>query len=86
VASYPVVNKETGEQKEVRMSVHDWDQWKLDNPDWGRDYSDPSTLPGMGVEVGDWRQKLMISKPGWKDVMNKVKKAGRRNPSITQKY
>jgi len=86
VASYPVVNKETGEQKEVRMRVNDWDQWKLDNPDWERDYSDPSTLPGMGVEVGDWRQKLMSSKPGWKDVMNKVKKAGRRNPSITQKY
>ena len=86
MATYPVVHKETGEQKEVKMSVHEWDQWKEDNPDWERDYSDPSTLPGMGVEVGDWRAQLMTKKPGWKTVMNKVKKAGRRNPSITQKY
>ena len=41
MATYPVVHKETGEQKEVSMSVHDWDQWCADNPDWSRDYSDP---------------------------------------------
>ena len=27
----------------------------------------------------------MSKKPGWKTVMDKVKKAGKRNPSITQK-
>lgn len=86
MATYPVVHKETGEQKEVSMSISEWDQWVKDNPDWSRDWSDPTTVPGMGVEVGDWRQKLMSSKPGWKQVMNKVKKAGKRNPSITQQY
>ena len=45
MATYPVVNTKTGEQKEVEMSVHDWDQWKNDNPDWTRDWSDPSTHP-----------------------------------------
>ena len=34
MAVYPVINRETGEQKEVKMSVHDWDQWRKDNPDW----------------------------------------------------
>ena len=48
MATYPVVNTKTGEQKEVRMSVNDWDQWTKDNPDWSRDYSDPSTMPGVG--------------------------------------
>ena len=48
MATYPVVNTETGEQKEVKMSVHDWDQWCKDNPDWLRDYSDPSKNPGWG--------------------------------------
>ena len=38
MATYPVVNKETGEQKEVVMSVNDWDQWCADNPNWSRDY------------------------------------------------
>ena len=56
MATYPVVNTKTGEQKEVVMSVMDWDQWKIDNPDWDRDYSDPSTVPGMGIEsVGEWQ-------------------------------
>ena len=32
MATYPVINKETGEQKEVVMSVNDWDQWCADNP------------------------------------------------------
>ena len=28
MATYPVINKETGEQKEVVMSIHEWDQWR----------------------------------------------------------
>ena len=34
------------------MSVHEWDQWKEDNPDWQRDYSDPQQCPQPG-EVGE---------------------------------
>ena len=44
MATYPVVNTKTGETKEVVMSIHDWDQWKEDNPEWIRDFSDPSTV------------------------------------------
>ena len=78
MATYPVVHKETGEQKEVSMSVHDWDQWCADNPDWSRDYSDPSTVPGVG-EVGEWKDKLRKTKPGWNDVLRKVGKVGGSN-------
>jgi len=85
MATYPVRHKDTGETKEVVMSVHEWSEWKDSNPDWERYYS-PDTLPGMGVEEGDWRGKLYKSHPGWKDVMSGVRKAGKRNPSITQKY
>ena len=80
--TYPVVNKKTGESKEVSMSVHDWDKWKDDNPDWTRDYSDPSTCP-MATEVGDWRNKLIKSKPGWNEVLAKASSApGARNLKI----
>ena len=51
MATYPVVNTKTGETKEVKMSVHEWDQWREDNPDWSRDYSDPSTMPGVWVRL-----------------------------------
>ena len=63
----------TGDKKEVVMSVNDWDQWCTDNPDWSRDYSDPSTVPGVG-EVGEWRNKLIRRKPGWNEVLERVQK------------
>jgi len=87
MATYPVVNKITGEQMEVSMSVHDWDQWKTDNPDWDRDWSDPSTAPMSSEMVGDWRDRMTKTHPGWTDIMkNKVIPKAPRNKSITQKY
>ena len=74
MATYPVVNKTTGEQKEVRLSVHEWDQWKKDNPDWDRDWSDPTTCPA-NAEIGEWKDKLIKSKPGWNDVLEKASRA-----------
>ena len=73
MATYPVVNTKTGDRKEVKMSVNDWDQWCADNPDWSRDYSDPSTMPGVG-EVGEWKNKLIRRKPGWNEVLERVQK------------
>ena len=74
MATYPIINKKTGEQKEIAMSVHDWDQWRTDNPEWERDYSDPTTFPGIG-EVGDFKDKLKKTHPGWNDVLHKASKA-----------
>jgi hypothetical protein len=86
MATYPVINTKTGEQKDVVLSVHEWDQWKEDNPDWTRDWSDPSTCPASG-EVGEWRDKLGKTHPGWKDIMkNKIIPKAPRNKTITDKY
>ena len=73
MAIYPVIHKETGEQKDVTMSVHEWTQWCADNPDWKRDWSDPSTCPSSG-ELGEWKDKLRKSYPGWNDVLGKAQK------------
>ena len=75
MATYPVINKETGEQKEVIMSVHARDQWKEDNPDWQR-YFTPENSPSLGVEVGEWRDKLVNKNPGWGEVLKKADKSG----------
>ena len=81
MATYPVKNTKTGETKEVVMSVHDWDQWKIDNPDWDR-YFTPDNSPGVG-EVGEWKDKLRKSKPGWNDVLRRAGKvAGSRVKKI----
>ncbi len=74
MATYPVINKETGEQKEIQMSITEWDQWKAANPTWDRDWSDPSTMPGVG-EVGEWADKLHKKHPGWNDVLKAAQKA-----------
>ena len=74
MATYPVINKQTGEQKEVTMSVTEWDQWKEDNPDWTRDWSDPSTCPSAG-EVGEVYDRLKNAHPGWNDVLRAASKA-----------
>ena len=81
MATYPVVNTKTGEQKEVVMSIMEWDQWREDNPDWSRDYSDPSTLPGVG-EVGEWQDKLRKKAPGWNTILKRAQKSAPRNNTI----
>lgn len=74
MATYPVINKQTGEQKDVILSVHEWSEWLENNPDWKRDWSDPSTMPGVG-EVGEWKDKLVKKHPGWNDVLDRASKA-----------
>ena len=77
MATYPVINNKTGEQKEVVMSVMDWDKWKEDNPDWTRDYSDPSKFPSLGLEmVGDWKDRLVNRNSGWDHILKKSERAG----------
>ena len=71
LATYPVVNKETGEQKEIILSVHDWEQWKKDNSEWDRDWSDPSTCPSSG-ELGEVYDKLKKSHPGWNQILDRT--------------
>jgi len=73
LATYPVINKSTGEQKEIVLSVHEWDQWKVENPEWERDWSDPSTCPASG-EIGEVYDRLKKSHPGWNDVLAKASK------------
>ena len=64
--SYPVINKETGEKKELSMTMKEYAQWRKDNPDWDKDWQ-----AGVGGH--------MYGKPkmddGFKEVMSKVQKA-----------
>ena len=81
MATYPVKHKETGETKEVEMSISEWSEWKKANPEWERYYT-PDNTPGMGVEVGDMFNKLYTKHPGWKDVISNAKK----QPGATIKH
>jgi hypothetical protein len=69
---YPVVHKETGEQKELEMSISAYTQWRQDNPEWDKDWSQGCASIG---EVGEWRNKLISRNPGWNDVLHNASKA-----------
>ena len=47
--TYPVVNKETGEKKELSMSMVAYDEWRKDNPDWDKDWN--AGCAGIGEAV-----------------------------------
>lgn len=70
--TYPVIHIETGETKELVMSVNDYTQWRKDNPDWDKDWSQGCASVG---EVGEWKDKLIARNPGWNDVLAKAAKA-----------
>jgi len=70
--TYPVINKVTKETQTLSMTMIEYDQWRKDNPDWDKDWS--QGCAGVG-EVGDWQQKLVNKNPGWNDVLRKASKA-----------
>ena len=70
--TYPLKHKETGEEKELVMTMKEYDVWKKENPDWDKDWSKGCASLG---EVGDWRNKLVSKKPGWNDVLHKASQA-----------
>ena len=70
--TYPVINKETGEKKELSMSMLAYDEWRKENPNWDKDWSEGCA--GLG-EVGEWKDKLITKNPGWNDVLHKASKS-----------
>ena len=70
--TYTVKNLKTGEQKEIQMSMSEYDQWRKDNPDWDKDWMQGVANVG---EVGEVYDKLRKTHPGWNDVLHKASKA-----------
>ena len=64
--TYNVKHKETGETKEFRMTMKEYEQWRIDNPDWDKDWH-------AGVAGKTYGQPKMDD--GFKEVMSKVQKA-----------
>ena len=69
--TYPVKHKETGETQELYMTMKEYEQWKINNPDWDKDWS--AGVAGVG-EAGDWRNKMNKTHPGWGEIMTKASK------------
>jgi len=44
----------------------------VDNPEWQRDWSEGCAA---AAELGEWKDKLIKSKPGWNEVLERASKA-----------
>ena len=65
--TYPVKNLKTGETKEIVMTMKQYDQWRKDNPDWDKDWSQGTG--GTVSAVGDVYSK---TDGGWNEVLSRV--------------
>ena len=70
--TYPVIHKETGEQKELSMTMTAYGEWREENPDWDKDWH--AGVASVG-ETGEVYDKLKKHHPGWNDVLHKASKA-----------
>ena len=61
--TYPIINKESIEKKELSMTMKEYDQWRKDNPDWDKVW----TAGVGGVTYGKPKMD-----DGFKEVMSKV--------------
>ena len=66
---YSVKHLKTGEQKEMTMTIAQYEEWREENPDWDKDWMAGVASAVSGV--GDYQNKLP---QGFKDRLNNVKK------------
>ena len=65
--TYPIKNNQTGEEKELIMSMKEYDQRRKDNPEWDKDWSKGSG--GVVSAVGDVYSR---TDGGWNEVLSRV--------------
>ena len=69
MASFPIINKVTGETKVINKSVHDIQQWYEDNPEWQRDWS-----KGCATASREFKWTGEAKSSGWNEVLDRASK------------
>ena len=67
--TYPVIQKETKEKKELSMTMKEYDEWKKDNPEWDRDWSE-----GCASSQEMFRWTGAAASSGWNEVLDRASK------------
>ena len=65
--TYPVKNLKTGETKEIVSTMHQFDQWRQDNPEWDNYWSQ-----GTGCTVSAVGDVYSKTDGGWNEVLSRV--------------
>ena len=67
--NYPVINQKTGEKKELFLNMSAYDQWRKDNPDWDKDWSE-----GCASQSTEFKWTGEAKSNGWNEVLDRASK------------
>ena len=79
--TYPVKNLKTEEKKELSMTMKEYEQWRKDNPDWDRDWSEGCA---SSQEIFRWTGEAASS--GWNEVLDRASKQPGSNVRKNRDY
>ena len=79
--TYPVKNLKTEEKKELSITMKEYDQWRKDNPDWDRDWSEGCA---SSQEIFRWTGEAASS--GWNEVLDRASKQPGANVRKNRDY
>ena len=79
--TYPIIHKETGEKKELSMTMKEYDQWRKDNPEWDKDWQ-----AGVAAcqEIEGWQGEARSS--GWNEILDRASKQPGANVRKNRDY
>ena len=73
---YEFKHNQTGETKEVFLSISKYDEWVANNPDWERYYT---SAPGL---VSQAKSTLSQAGKDWESHLTNIKKQSGKNNTI----
>ena len=79
--TYPVKNMKTGEEKELSMTMKDYDTWRKENPDWDEDWSKGAAST---QEMFRWTGEAASS--GWNEVLDRASRQPGANVRKNRDY
>jgi len=81
--TYPVINRETGEKKELSMTMKAYDEWRKENLSWDKDWQ--AGVAGVG-EVGEMHLKGEANSSGWNEILDRASRQPGANVRKNRDY
>ena len=81
--TYPIKHKETGEKKELSMTMKEYDTWRKENPEWDKDWQ--AGCAGVG-EIGDMTKKGEANSAGWNEILDRASRQPGSNVRKNRDY
>ena len=79
--TYPVIHKESGEKKEISMTMAAYEQWKNENPEWDRDWSE-----GCASQSTEFKWTGEAKSSGWNEVLDRASRQPGANVRKNRDY